>query len=88
MGKESEVVFSITDQGIGIPIADQEHLFQSFGRGSNVGTIPGTGLGLAIAKSCVELHGGKITLSSQVDQGTTVTVTLPKQHRAYYAKHC
>ncbi|BAY99190.1 multi-sensor signal transduction histidine kinase [Tolypothrix tenuis PCC 7101] len=87
LGKESEVMFAITDQGIGIPIADQEHLFQSFGRGSNVGTIPGTGLGLAIAKSCVELHGGKITLSSQVDQGTTVTVTLPKQPKVFCAKH-
>jgi len=79
MGTDSEVIFYIKDQGIGIPIADQEHLFQSFSRGSNVGTIPGTGLGLAIAKSCVELHGGNITLSSQMGQGTKVTLRLPKQ---------
>ncbi len=78
IGKESEVIFYIKDHGIGIPMADQENLFQSFSRGSNVDTIPGTGLGLAIAKACVELHGGDITLSSQVGQGTKVTVSLPK----------
>ena len=79
MGKESQVVFHIKDQGIGIPIADQKNLFQSFSRGSNVDTIPGTGLGLAIAKACVELHGGNITLFSQLGQGTKVTVSLPKR---------
>ncbi|AUB41089.1 Histidine kinase-like ATPase [Nostoc flagelliforme CCNUN1] len=79
IGKESQVIFYIKDQGIGIPMADQENLFQSFSRGSNVDTIPGTGLGLAIAKACVELHGGDINLSSQVGQGTKVTVSLPKK---------
>jgi signal transduction histidine kinase/DNA-binding NarL/FixJ family response regulator len=78
IGKESEVIFYIKDQGIGIPMVDQENLFQSFSRGSNVDTIPGTGLGLAIAKACVELHGGNITLFSEVGQGTKVTVSLPK----------
>ncbi len=78
IGKESEVIFYIKDRGIGIPVTDQENLFESFSRGSNVDTIPGTGLGLAIAKGCVELHGGNITLSSEVGQGTQVTVSLPK----------
>ncbi|MBW4646139.1 MAG: response regulator [Goleter apudmare HA4340-LM2] len=80
IGKESQVIFYIQDQGIGIPITDQEHLFQSFSRGSNVDTIPGTGLGLVITRACVKLHGGDIALSSQVGQGTKVTVTLPKGH--------
>jgi signal transduction histidine kinase/DNA-binding NarL/FixJ family response regulator len=79
IGKESQVILHIKDEGIGIPMADQKNLFQSFSRGSNVDTIPGTGLGLAIAKACVELHGGNITLSSKVGQGTTFTVSLPKQ---------
>ncbi|MEH2347475.1 MAG: ATP-binding protein [Nostoc sp.] len=78
IGKESEAIFYIRDRGIGIPIRDQENLFQSFSRASNVDTIPGTGLGLAIAKGCVELHGGDITLSSEVGEGTKVTVSLPK----------
>ena len=78
MGKDSHVSFSIQDEGIGIPPTDQKNLFQSFSRGSNVGTIAGTGLGLMIAKACVELHQGEISLSSQVNQGTKVTVSLPK----------
>ena len=78
-GKKSQIIFYVKDEGIGIPNQEQEKLFKSFSRASNVGTIPGTGLGLAIAKACVELHGGNITLSSQVGKGTKVTVTLPKK---------
>ncbi|MGL6344901.1 MAG: ATP-binding protein [Waterburya sp.] len=72
-----DIVFRIQDWGIGIPSQDHHNLFQPFHRASNVGRIPGTGLGLAIAKSCVEAHQGQIVLDSEVDQGTTVTVTLP-----------
>jgi signal transduction histidine kinase/FixJ family two-component response regulator len=75
---DAQVIFYIQDKGIGIPIKDQEHLFQPFSRASNVDIIPGTGLGLAIVKACVEIHGGNITLESQLGQGTKVTVRLPK----------
>lgn len=71
------VMFKVQDSGIGIPQDDQEQLFDSFHRAKNVGQIPGTGLGLTIAKQCVELHGGSISLESQVNVGTTCTVTLP-----------
>ncbi|MGF1480377.1 MAG: PAS domain S-box protein [Cyanophyceae cyanobacterium] len=74
---QEQVVLKIRDQGIGIPLEDQQHLFESFHRAKNVGNISGTGLGLVIVKKCVELHRGKITIDSQVDIGTTVTVTLP-----------
>jgi signal transduction histidine kinase len=74
---QGEVVFRIQDEGIGIPPEDQEQLFESFHRASNVGTIPGTGLGLAIVKKCVDLHGGQITMESEVGVGTTFTITLP-----------
>jgi signal transduction histidine kinase len=74
---EEEVIFRIQDWGIGIPAKDHQKLFEPFHRASNVGRIPGTGLGLAIAKSCVEAHQGTIVLDSEVDRGTTVTVTLP-----------
>jgi len=70
-------VFQIKDRGIGIPLADQDKLFDSFHRASNVGTISGTGLGLAIVKKSVDLHGGKIKVSSEVGIGTTFTVSLP-----------
>lgn len=73
----SEAVCSIVDRGIGIPEKDQEHLFESFNRASNVGDIPGTGLGLVIVKRCVEFHGGSISLVSAAGQGTTFTVVLP-----------
>jgi len=79
VGKDSEIIFDVQDRGIGIPGEEQEKLFTLFARGSNVGTIPGTGLGLAIVKTCVELHGGKVTLESQIHQGTKVTVSLPKR---------
>lgn len=79
IGNDSHIIFEIQDRGIGIPITEQEHLFQAFSRGSNVGTIPGTGLGLAIVKACIELHGGEISLESQEDRGTQVTVRLPKK---------
>lgn len=72
------IIFSVKDEGIGIPAADRANLFKSFSRGSNVDTIPGTGLGLAIAKACIDLHGGEISLESEIGQGTEVTVTLPK----------
>ncbi|MEC4818090.1 MAG: ATP-binding protein [Scytonema sp. PMC 1069.18] len=79
IGQDSQILFYIQDKGIGIPIDNQENLFQAFSRGSNVETIPGTGLGLSITKTCVDLHGGDIIVESQVGQGTKVTVTLPKQ---------
>ncbi len=74
---EEEVLFRIQDEGIGIPESDQENLFNSFFRGSNVGKIPGHGLGLAIVKQYVELHGGEITFASKVGVGTTFIVSLP-----------
>jgi K+-sensing histidine kinase KdpD len=53
---ESEMVCVIRDQGIGIPEADREWLFNAFQRGHNVDDRPGTGLGLVIVKRCVDLH--------------------------------
>jgi signal transduction histidine kinase len=71
------IVLQVKDSGIGIPYADQSHLFEFFHRGKNVSTIPGTGLGLAIVKQCVGLHGGDISMESKVGIGTTFTVMLP-----------
>lgn len=71
------VQIRIEDRGIGIPAKDQGRLFEAFYRSSNVGTISGTGLGLAIVKRCVDLHGGQISVDSEVGVGTTFTITLP-----------
>jgi len=77
IAQENSVIFHIQDQGIGIPLKDQQQLFQPFYRASNVDAIPGSGLGLAIVNRCVEEHGGKISLHSAVGMGTTFTVILP-----------
>lgn len=71
------IVFAIKDQGIGIPLEDQLHLFDLFHRAGNVGTIAGTGLGLSIVKKAVELHGGTIDVKSEMGVGTQFTVSLP-----------
>lgn len=68
--------FTVADEGIGIPVEELPHLFESFHRASNVGDIPGTGLGLAIVKKSVELHGGEISVDSRCGAGTTFTVRL------------
>jgi PAS domain S-box-containing protein len=70
-------IFQVKDEGIGIPVEDQQQLFESFHRAKNVGNIPGTGLGLSIVKRLVELHQGSIAVASQLGVGTTFTVTLP-----------
>jgi signal transduction histidine kinase len=75
--QDEEVIFEIQDEGIGIPIEDQNRLFETFHRATNVGNIPGTGLGLVIVQRSVELHGGKIMVKSEVGVGTTFRVILP-----------
>jgi PAS domain S-box-containing protein len=72
-----DAIFQIQDWGIGIPLEDRQQLFESFHRGRNVGNISGTGLGLCIVKKFVDLHNGKITVTSEVGVGTTFTVALP-----------
>ncbi len=76
-GTKASLIIKIQDEGIGIPQADLKHLFEPFHRATNVGTIPGTGLGLVITKESVELHGGSITVDSQIGIGTTFTIMIP-----------
>jgi len=70
---------AVSDNGIGIPEADRERLFRRFERGSNTSGISGTGLGLHIVKEIVQGHGGTVSFESEVDQGTTFWLNLPKQ---------
>lgn len=77
-----DVIIEVSDRGIGIPAADQKRLFETFERGSNVGAVPGTGLGLAIAKRALDLHGGTLSVTSEVGEGTVFTVRLPCPRRA------
>ncbi|MBK6937938.1 MAG: PAS domain-containing sensor histidine kinase [Chitinophagaceae bacterium] len=67
----------VKDHGIGISDEDQDHLFSSFFRGANATNIQGTGLGLHIVKRYVDLLGGSIILQSQLNEGTTITISIP-----------
>lgn len=73
------VIFQIKDEGIGIPLEDQQRLYEPFYRGKNVENAVGTGLGLAVVKTCVDLHQGQIFVESVVKVGTTFTVKIPKK---------
>lgn len=76
---EDEIELIIKDQGVGIAKADLPMLFQKFSRIPNPLsiTVGGTGLGLYWAQRIVELHGGSITVKSQLGKGTSFTITLP-----------
>jgi signal transduction histidine kinase len=71
--------FSLTDQGIGIPAQDLEHIFDRHFRSRNAlaSRDDGKGLGLPMAKSILKAHGGSITVTSIENSGSTFTVTLP-----------
>jgi two-component system sensor kinase FixL len=70
-------IITVSDNGIGIPEADQRHLFEAFFRAHNTGTIPGTGLGLNIVARYTSLMNGTIDFKSEVNQGTLFTITFP-----------
>jgi two-component system cell cycle sensor histidine kinase PleC len=78
-GDEEDFCFGVRDTGVGIAADDQTRVFDSFGQGKHDIAVAdkGTGLGLAIVKGLVEAHGGRISLESQIGQGTCVTVHLP-----------
>lgn len=76
--QSDSITFQVRDEGMGIPSEDQPRLYDPFSRGSNAKEIGGTGLGLAVVQKCLALHGGAISVSSQVGVGTTFTVTIPQ----------
>ena len=81
VGKSGEVVFRISDTGVGIAAGKIPRVLEPFGQAGDILTRnhEGTGLGLSLAKALTELHGGTLTLESEPGRGTTVTVRFPPE---------
>jgi signal transduction histidine kinase len=80
--RSDAVVFSVTDHGPGIPQEVQDRVFNWFETHPLGSQHGGTGLGLSLVRSFVELHGGSVTLASDIGHGTTVTCTFPLDRQA------
>ncbi len=78
IAKGSSIVISFSDSGLGIPEDEQDLIFEKFYRvRSHRDQVPGTGLGLSVVKQIITDHGGEISLTSEVNVGSTFTVSLP-----------
>lgn len=77
--QEAEMVIIFRDNGPGIPLQDQPHLFERFYRvgGDRARDTGGTGLGLSIVKNVIQAHGGRLLLESKPGSGSTFTIFLP-----------
>ncbi len=76
--KISQLLIIISDTGLGIPEEEFSRIFEKFYRvRSHREHIPGTGLGLSMVKQIINGHGGEISLTSELNKGTTFTITLP-----------
>ncbi len=82
--EDGRLLVDVIDSGIGISEADLPHLFQKFYRAKDerVSKITGSGLGLALSREIIRLHGGDITIESQINQGSTFSVSLPAPSQA------
>jgi two-component system cell cycle sensor histidine kinase PleC len=79
-----DVAISVSDTGIGIRAEDIPKVLEPFGQVESEMSHrnPGTGLGLPLTKELAELHGGSLTMESNVDVGTTVTIILPPEPKS------
>jgi two-component system, OmpR family, sensor kinase len=75
--EDQRAIVTVEDNGLGIPPADIDRLFERYFRGSNVSGIVGTGVGLNLVKMVVDLHGGDILVESAEGKGSRFTVRLP-----------
>lgn len=75
--KDKCIVAEFTDKGIGIDSTDLEKIFQPFFRSENAKTIAGNGLGLSLTDKIIQIHRGTISIASQLNRGTTVTISIP-----------
>lgn len=76
---QEKLVFDVVDSGIGIKPEEQELVFERFyrARDKRISGITGTGLGLTLSREVARLHGGDVTLQSELDKGSTFTLAVP-----------
>jgi signal transduction histidine kinase len=72
------VTVQVTDHGIGVPMGQEEQIFEEFHRGPAEGRSAGTGLGLALTRRIIASHGGELTARRNPEGGSTFTFTLPE----------
>ena len=75
----AELTLTVSDRGVGIPMAERAAIFERFHRAGNTDSIQGIGLGLSILKEAVEHHGGTVDVESIEGQGSSFVVRLPKR---------
>jgi two-component system phosphate regulon sensor histidine kinase PhoR len=77
--RDDEAIFTVSDTGVGIPLAAQERIFERFYRvdAARSREVGGTGLGLSISKHIVESHDGKIWVESDVGHGSRFHFSVP-----------
>ena len=81
-----DVEVTVTDTGIGIDPADQERIFDSFQQGErSASSSEGTGLGLTLSRRIIELHGGRLWLSSTPGEGSTFGISIPQPREAAHS---
>ena len=74
--QSGDLIFSVEDNGNGIPPADIPHLFMRFSQGTSRKRSTGTGLGLYLSRQIIEAHGGKIWVESKLNKGSEFTFIL------------
>lgn len=78
------LTLSVSDDGPGIAPEDHNLIFEAFQQGKRPSREEGTGLGLTLSRRIVELHGGEISVESELDKGSTFTVTIPTEPAQAY----
>lgn len=77
--EENGIIINVIDEGIGIPIDEQKHIFNRYFRAENALLTQGTGIGLNIAKQHLENLGASLRFTSEENKGSTFTVSIPKE---------
>jgi signal transduction histidine kinase len=77
----THITVQVRDRGVGIPQAELEKVKEPFYRAGNVKPYSGHGIGLSLSQRIVKMHDGRLSITSEKEVGTTVTVELPRSQK-------